>query len=122
MLAILGGGLVAIGVALPWFSMFAGLQPVSALGTENGTLLLVGAGLAIGLGVLAIVRDSAFARRALVLAGIGLVAFCAYLMVGFVSVYRTVSADPMLVAAPGPGLAIVIVGALLILASAMVRD
>ena len=122
MLAILGGGLVAIGVALPWFSMFAGLQPVSALGTENGTLLLVGAGLATGLGLLAIVRDSAFARRALVLAGIGLVAFGAYLMVGFVSVYRTVSADPMLVAAPGPGLAIVIVGALLILATAMVRD
>ena len=122
MLAILGGGLVAIGVALPWFSMFAGLQPVSALGTENGTLLLVGAGLAIGLGVLAIVRDSAFARRALVLAGVGLVAFGAYLMVGFVSVYGTVSTDPMLVAAPGPGLAIVIVGALLILASAMVRD
>ena len=122
MLAILGGGLIAVGVALPWFSLFAGLQPVSALGTENGTLLLVGAGLAIGLGVLAIVRDSAFARRGLVLVGIGLVAFGAYIVVGFVSVYRTVSADPMLVAEPGSGLAIVILGALLILATAMVRD
>lgn len=122
MLAILGGGMVAVGVALPWFSMFAGLQPVSALGTENGTLLLVGAGLATGLGLLAIVRDSAFGRRALVLAGIALVAFGAYLVVGFASVYRTVSADPMLVAQPGPGLAVVILGALLILATAMVRD
>lgn len=122
MLAILGGGMVAIGVALPWFSLFAGLQPVSAFGTENGTLLLVGAGLAIGLGLLAIVRDSAFARRALVVVSIGLVTLGAYLVVGFASVYRTVSADPMLVAEPGPGLAIVILGALLILATAMVRD
>ena len=44
------------------------------------------------------------------------------LAVGFVTVYRTVSADPMLVAQPGPGLAIVILAALLILATAMVRD
>lgn len=121
-MATVGGAIVAIGVALPWFSLFAGLQPVSAVGTENGTLLLVGAGLAIVLGLLATVRDSALARRALVVTGIVLVAFGAYLVIGFASVYRSVSADPMLVAEPGPGLAIVILGALLILATAMVRD
>ena len=121
-MAILGGAMVAIGVAQPWFSLFAGLQPVSAIGTSNGALLLVGAAVVVGLGLLAIVRDSALARRALVVAGIALVAFGAYLAVGFVTVYRTVSADPMLVAQPGPGLAIVILGALLILATAMVRD
>lgn len=121
-MAILGGAMVAIGVALPWFSLFAGLQPVSALGTSNGTLLLFGALIAVGLGLLAIVRDSAFARRALVVAGVVLVAFGAYLVVGLVSVYRTVSADPMLVAQPGPGLAIVGAGAVLVLATALLAD
>lgn len=121
-MATVGGAMVAIGVALPWFSLFAGLQPVNAIGTSNGTLLLIGAALVIGLGLLAFVRDSALARRGLMVVGIALVAFGAYLVVGFVSVYRTVSADPMLVAQPGPGLAIVSLGALLILATAMVRD
>jgi hypothetical protein len=121
-MAIVGGAMVAIGVALPWFSLFAGLQPVSAIGTSNGTLLLIGAVIAAGLGILAIVRDSAFVRRALLVAGVVLVAFGAYLVVGLVTVYRTVSADPMLVAQPGPGLAIVGVGALLVLATALVRD
>lgn len=121
-MAIVGGTMVAIGVTLPWFSLFAGLQPVSAVGTSNGTLLIVAAALVIGLGLLAIVRDSAVTRRALIVAGIALVAFGAYLVVGFVSVYRTLSADPLLVAQPGPGLALVGLGALLVLATALVRD
>lgn len=121
-MAIIGGSMVAIGVALPWFSLFAGLQPVSALGTSNGTLLLIGAAVVIGLGLLAIFRDSALARRGLMVAGIAAVAFGAYLVVGFVSVYRTLSADPMLVAQPGPGLVIVGLGALLVLATALVPD
>lgn len=121
-MAIAGGAMVGIGVALPWFSLFAGLQPVTALGTPNGTLLLIGGALVMGLGVLALVRDSALARRALMLAGIALAAFGAYLAVGLVTVYRTVSADPLLVAQPGPGLAIVGLGALVILATALVGD
>jgi hypothetical protein len=121
-MAIVAGTMVAAGVALPWFSLFAGLQPVSALGTLNGSLLLIGAALAGGVGVLVIVRDSVIARRALMAVAIALVAFSAYLLVGLVTVYRTVSADPMLVAQPGPGLAIVGIGGLLILATALVGE
>lgn len=121
-MAIVGGSTIAVGVALPWFSLFAGLQPVSALGTSNGAALLLGALLVIGLGLLAIVRDVPLVRRLLVVAGTALAAFGAYLVVGFVSVYRAVSADPMLVAQPGPGLVVVGAGALLVLATALVGD
>lgn len=121
-MAIAGGGMVAAGVALPWFSLFAGLQPVSAFGTANGTVLLAGAAFVIGLGFLSFVRDSPLARRALMVAGIGLLALGAYLAVGLVTVYRTLSADPLLVAQPGPGLLIVGLGALLTLATALVGD
>jgi hypothetical protein len=121
-MAIVGGAMVAIGVALPWFSLFAGLRPVTAAGTLNGTLLLVGAAIAGGLGLLVIVRGSVMARRALMGMGIAGVAFGAYLVVGLVSVYRTVSADPLLVAQPGPGLALVAFGALLILATVLIGD
>lgn len=121
-MAIAGGVAVAVGVVLPWFSLFAGLQPVAALGTNNGTVLLIAAALSTGLGVLVLVRDSALGRYALMVTGLALVAFGAHLVIGLVTVYRTVSADPMLVAQPGPGLAVVCMGALLILATAVVRD
>lgn len=121
-MAVVGGVTIAVGVALPWFSLFAGLKPVSALGTVNGTLLLIGAALAGGLGLFASVRNSKIVRRALMGLGIVLVAFGAYLVVGLVSVYRTVSADPLLVAQPGPGLALVGFGALLILATVLIAD
>jgi hypothetical protein len=121
-MAIIGAAMIAAGVMLPWFSLFAGLQPVSALGTLNGTLLLVAAGGAGTLGGVTILRDARWTRRLLVAAGIGLTAFSAYLLVGLVTVFRQVSADPLLVAQLGPGLALVAAGSVLILATALLGD
>ena len=120
--ALVGAVLVAIGVTLPWLSFFAGLQPITALGTPNGTLLFVGAAAVAALGLVVIVRGNRWARRGLTLFGIVLTAFSAYLAVGLVTIYRDVSADPLVVAQLGPGLAVVGVGALLVLASAFVGD
>ncbi len=120
--ALLGALLVPVGVSLPWFSLFAGLQPISALGTPNGIVLFAGAALAGLLAILTLVRGDRWMRRALTLTGIGLAAFSAYLIVGLVTVYREVSADPLVVAQPGPGLAVVAVGALLVLGASLLGD
>ncbi|MDQ3690806.1 MAG: hypothetical protein M3406_12395 [Chloroflexota bacterium] len=121
-LAIIGAVLVAVGVALPWLSFFAGLQPITALGTPNGSLLLVGAAAVGALGMVVIVRGTRWARRGLTLLGIVLTAFAAYLGVGLVTIYRDVSADPLVVAQLGPGLAVVAAGALIVVATSFIGD
>lgn len=121
-MAILGATLVGVGVALPWLSFFAGLQPITAIGTLNGTLLFSGAAAAGLLGVVVLARGSLWARRGLAMVGIGLTAFSAYLAVQLIATYREVSADPLLVAQPGPGLVLVVIGALMILVTAFLRD
>ncbi len=121
-MAIAGAALLAAGVVLPWFSLFAGLQPVNALGTVNGTLLFAGAVTATVLGGITVRRGGRWPRRMLVVAGIALTAFSGYLVVGLVTVYRQLSADPLLVAQLGPGLMLVGAGSLLILATALVAD
>ena len=121
-MAILGAALIGAGVVLPWFSLFAGLQPVSALGTLNGSLLLAGAAGVGILGLITIMRGGRWPRRLLLVAGIVLTAFSGYLLVGLVTVYRQVSADPLVVAQLGPGLALVAAGSVLVLATALVGD
>ena len=121
-MAVLGATLVGVGVALPWLSFFAGLQPITAIGTLNGTLLLIGAAAVGLLGVVVLARGSRWARRCLAMVGIGLTAFSAYLAVQLIATYREVSADPLLVAQPGPGLVLVVIGALLVLGTAVLSD
>ncbi len=121
-MAMLGATLVGVGVTLPWLSFFAGLQPITAIGTLNGTLLFAGAAAAGLLGVVVIARGSQWARRGLAMVGIGLSAFGSYLAVQLITTYREVSADPLLVAQPGPGLVLVVIGSLMVLATAFLRD
>lgn len=121
-IALIGAALVAVGVTLPWLSFFAGLQPVTALGTPNGMLLLAGAAVVGALALAVVARGSRLARRGLTIAGIVLTAFSAYLVVGLISIYRDVSADPLVVAQLGPGLAVVGAGALLVLATSFIGD
>ncbi|MEO6294538.1 MAG: hypothetical protein ABIP01_00865 [Candidatus Limnocylindria bacterium] len=120
--ALIGAMLVAAGVTLPWLSFFAGLQPVTAVGSPNGTLLFLGAAVVGVLGLLVIARGTRWARRGLTIAGIVLTGFSAYLVVGLITTYREVSVDPLVVAQLGPGLAVVGVGALLVLATSFVGD
>lgn len=121
-MGLIGAALVAVGVTLPWLSFFAGLQPVTALGTPNGMLLFAGAAVVVALALVVVARGSRLARRGLTIAGIVLTAFSAYLVVGLISIYRDVSADPLVVAQLGPGLAVVGVGALLVLATSFIGD
>ena len=120
--ALVGAFLVAAGVTLPWLSFFAGLQPVTAVGSPNGTLLFIGAAVVGLLGLVVIARGTRWARRGLTIAGIALTGFSAYLVVGLITTYREASVDPLVVAQLGPGLAVVVVGALLVLASSFAGD
>ena len=121
-LAVIGAVLVAIGVTLPWLTFFAGLQAISALGSPNGTLLFVGAAVAGLLGIATVVRPSRRTRDGLLAIGIVLTAFSAYLVVGLITVFHEVSADPLTVAALGPGLVLVGVGSVAVLATALLPD
>ncbi|MGI8998355.1 MAG: hypothetical protein ACR2GO_01430 [Candidatus Limnocylindria bacterium] len=69
-----------------------------------------------------LLRGDRWARRGLTILGIGLTAFSAYLGVGLVSIYRDVSANPLVVAQIGPGLVVVGVGALAVLATSFIGD
>ena len=121
-LALVGATLVAVGVTLPWLTFFAGLQPITALGTPNGTLLFIGAAVAGTLALVTMLRGGRWARRGLTVLGIVLTAFSAYLVVGLVTIYRDVSVDPLVVAQIGPGLVVVGVGALAVLATSFIGD
>ena len=119
---MLGAVLVAIGVVVPWLTFFAGLQGLNALGTLNGTLLLLGAAGAAGLACAVAVRGGRRTRIALTAAGIGLTAFAAYLVVQTITIYREASADPLLLAALGPGVGLVAAGAVVILLASLIGD
>lgn len=121
-LALVSAAMLAAGAALPWLSFFAGLQPRSALGTTNGTVLLAAVAIGVLLGLATLRSPSSWPRRGLALLGIGLTAFSAYLVVGFVAVYRELSADPLLVVEVGPGLVLVVAGSLIALLAGILTD
>ena len=121
-IALAGSALIAAGVPLPWLSLFAGLQPISALGTPNGALLFLGAAASGLLGTYLLLRDGRWARRALAVAGIASTGFTAYLVVGLVALYRDLSADPLMVAQLGPGLLLVAIGSIALVGTALIRD
>ena len=54
--------------------------------------------------------------------GFALLAFASWSLFQLLIIYRELSADPMMVARPGPGLIVVIVGSLLIFATLFVND
>lgn len=72
--------------------------------------------------VATLVADRTLWRRLLTASGIGLTAFSAYLAVQLMSTFRELSADPLMVAQLGPGLGLVIIGSVAILATSAVGD
>ena len=111
-----GVTLVVIGTMLPWLTLFAGLQHFNGLAGRNGRLVLAGAAAAAILAVLGVMRP----RRAmhLVTAALGamLAGFSAWLLYGLLAMVHREASNPMLVARTGPGLFLVLAGAMLIAA------
>ncbi|HLI43935.1 MAG TPA: hypothetical protein VKU92_05640 [Acidimicrobiales bacterium] len=106
----LGAALVATGVCLPWISYYGGLLSLSAVGSTNGTWLLVGAGLATLLAVSIAIRPGWAQRWASALLGSAIVLFTLHLIA---LVHADLSgADAMIVPRQGPGLYVVLAGGL----------
>jgi hypothetical protein len=115
--AISGGIIVLFGTWLPWFSLFAGLQPYRGLDLLNGRLLTGGGALSILAGVWFLRHDGLRLRWGIGLLGFALLAFASWSLFQLLILYRQLSADPMMVAKPGPGLIFILVGSLLIFAT-----
>lgn len=119
--AALGGALIVAGAWLPWFSLYAGLHPLRGITGLNGRLLLAGGAAAAVVGLALLVRDDRRRRGLLGSLGVGLAVFSAWLLLGVPTTYRTMQENPMLVARIGPGLFVVLLGALLVVAAAFIR-
>jgi hypothetical protein len=113
--AALGAALVAAGVCLPWISYYGGLFSLSAVGSTNGTWLLVAAGLATVLTLAMTFRPRGAHRWASALLGSAVVLFTLHL----IATVRTdlSGADAMIVPRQGPGLYVVLAGGLVMCAA-----
>src|SRR5215467_9537566 len=112
--AISGGALVIAGAWLSWFSLFAGLQPYRGVDVLNGRLLAGCGALSVLAGVAFLWRSRSRLRWGIGLLGFGLLALASWTLVQLVIMYRQLSSDPMIVPRFGPGLIVIVAGALLI--------
>ena len=126
MLAITGGGAVALGSYLPWVSYFAGLVPLRGLIGRNGRLLLAAGILGFAFGVLlAIVRARrvrGLTRWATGALGAAIDIAAIWLLIGVWELTRVRASNAMLAPRPGMGLVVVLVGGTILALAACVPD
>src|SRR5262249_11402400 len=91
--AISGGVIVILGSCLPWFSLFAGLQPYRGVDVLNGRLLAGGGALSIVAGVWFLRRGGIRLRWGIGLLGFALTAFASWSLFQLLILYRQLSAD-----------------------------
>lgn len=115
---VLGGGLVATGALLPWITLFAGLQHYSGLIGLYGWLVLAGGVASVGIGLAMFVRRGRWLQLAGLTLGLGLTIFVVWLVGRLFETMHGVGADAMLVARPGPGLFVAIVGSIVVTVAA----
>lgn len=109
--------LVVIGTMLPWLTLFAGLQRFNGLAGRNGRLVLAGAAVAALLALLAMLRPRRALHLAIAALGAMLAGFSAWLLYGLLAMVHREASNPMLIARSGPGLFVVVAGAMLIAAA-----
>jgi len=116
-LGVLGGALAIGGAAVPWLSLFAGLQPVTGTDGMNGRVAagLGGATLAVALLFLSIGRPGL--RWLLGILGFSILAISGWSGISLVSTLAELQADPLLVAQAGPGVPILAAGGALVFAT-----
>lgn len=114
--AVIAGGIALIvGALLPWMSLFIGLWPLRGVTGTNGYVFIVGGALAIAAGCALSVGASLRVRRAVGALGLGLLAFASWLMLRLgLAVHHIAVHDPMMFPRVGPGLFVVVLGAVTI--------
>lgn len=114
-LAVSGGGSVIAGAALPWLSVYHGLDTYSGTAGTNGHLLVAGGAAVVLLGLW--YARSSNVRLRYLLGGLGfaLAVFSAYLLAQLLAVDRQLQGD--FLPALGPGVFVAAAGALLVLST-----
>ncbi len=119
--ALLGGMLVTGGAFLPWLSFFAGLYPLRGVLGPWGKLLAGGGSVIVVLAALGLWRPNRRLDVAAALLGCALVAFAGWLTAQLLLTFRHLQANVMVVPRVGPGLFVVLAGALLSAAATLAR-
>jgi hypothetical protein len=120
--AVVGGVIIVAGTWLSWFSLFAGLQPYRGIDVLNGRLLACGGLLSILAGIGLFRRYSLRLRWGIGLLGFALLAFASWSLLQLLVTYRQLSADLFVFVRMGPGLEVVVAGALIIFATMFFRE
>jgi hypothetical protein len=116
-IALLAGGvLVMVGAALPWLTLFAGLQGYPGTVGLYGWLVFCAGACAFALGLATWRSRIRSAPKIAVVIGTVLLAFTAWLFEGMLSIVHRPDAV-MLVPRPGPGLPLIAIGAAIITAA-----
>ena len=111
---IIGGVLVCFGAALPWMSFLAGLQSLSGLVGLYGRVLFASGALAVLAGAAMLRRNDSWMKFGTGLLGVLQTLFVLWLLMGLRLTIRNLGMHAMLLARPGPGLFVSLVGAMLI--------
>jgi hypothetical protein len=120
LLASVGGACVIAGAALPWLSVYHGLDSYSGIAGRNGQLLVAG-GSAVVLGGLLYARHGTARLRYLIGAiGFGLALFSGYLLAELLALDKQLNLHGFFLPALGPGLFTAGAGALLVLGTLFV--
>jgi hypothetical protein len=120
--AIGGGAIVVPGAWLSWFSPFAGLRPYRGVDVLNGRVLAAGGVLSILAGAWFSLRGGHRLRWGIGLLGFVLLAFASWSWLQLRVIYRALAADPFVVARLGPGLGVVVTGAVVIFVTLFLTD
>jgi len=104
-----GGGLVMLGAALPWLTLYAGLQRYGGLIGAYGRVLFASGALAVVAGLATRGRRPRWLLPATLLFGLVLLGFDLWLLEGLAVTLRS-GVSAMLVPRPGPGLFVTTLG------------
>jgi hypothetical protein len=118
LLAAVGGACATAGAALPWLTVYAGLDSYSGIAGTNGRLLAAGGAAAALLGLVYRVRAAVVLRYLIGGLGFLLALLSAYLLAQLLSIYKELHG--IYVPSLGPGVFLAAVGALLVFSTLFV--
>jgi hypothetical protein len=110
--AVAGGVIITVGAVLPWMSLFAGLHSYAGIAGLYGRLAFAGGVLAVIGGLVMLTRPHPRLRLAIGGLGVALMLFAGWVLLGLRATTEHLDQHPFLLPRAGPGIFVVIAGAL----------
>src|SRR5689334_2677408 len=118
---MVGGVTVVAGTLLPWMTLFGGLHTYRGIIGLYGRLIAIGGALATVMGFVLSRRENELARFVAAILGLAIFSFSAILVRRMLTIVGNHRGDPMMIAGPGWGLYVCLLGAALMALSIIVR-